>query len=151
MCNLGVDPQLPKRCILKPIGEDSEACTRQTAQSGQTGMQKLARRIGTIQSSYTQAINKQETRTGSLFQPKSKAKQLETVEQAFNCFNYIHQNPLKAGLVAKMEDWKFSSFNEYYSGETGLCNRDRATRLLDLPTEHTLFYEQSYAVIQPSE
>ncbi len=27
--------------------------------------------------------------------------------------DYIHYNPVKAGLVSKMEDWKFSSYRNY--------------------------------------
>ena len=29
------------------------------------------------------------------------------------CFNYIHENPVKAKLVKKSEDWMFSSFRDY--------------------------------------
>jgi putative transposase len=32
--------------------------------------------------------------------------------------NYIHYNPVKAGLVKKPEDWKYSSANYYLNGET---------------------------------
>ena len=28
-------------------------------------------------------------------------------------FSYIHQNPVKANLVDKLEDWNYSSHNEY--------------------------------------
>ncbi len=28
------------------------------------------------------------------------------------CFNYIHQNPVKAGLVKNPEDWEYSSFRD---------------------------------------
>jgi len=61
-------------------------------------------------SSYTKAINVQENRTGSLFQQNSKAKCLTALSNyksnnyGLVCFNYIHQNPLNAGLVSKMED-----------------------------------------------
>lgn len=129
------------------INDQSEGCTRLTAPSGLTGMQALTRKIGTVQNSYTQAINKQETRTGSIFQPKSKAKQLD---QVFICFNYIHQNPLKAGLVSKIEDWEYSSFNEYYKGVDGICNIILANEMLDLPEDQELFYKQSYEVISDS-
>jgi putative transposase len=99
--------------LLIYIPRESEA-TLQTAQSGQTGIQLISRKIGTILSSYAQGINKQEKRAGSLFQPKTKAKQLDKENYPFNCFHYIHQNPHKAGLVNRIEDWRFSSFREYY-------------------------------------
>ena len=32
---------------------------------------------------------------------------------------YIHRNPVKRGLVSKPEDWKWSSFRHYQTGERG--------------------------------
>ena len=32
---------------------------------------------------------------------------------------YIHRNPVKRGLVAQPEDWPWSSFRHYLTGETG--------------------------------
>ena len=95
----------------------------------QNHIQHLSRRIGTVLSSYTQAINVQERRTGSLFQPKTKAKLLDNNEAA--CFAYIHNNPVKAGLVRSPEDWEFSSFREYQVGGKGICNRGLAKRLFN--------------------
>ncbi|PKP54177.1 MAG: hypothetical protein CVT92_00015 [Bacteroidetes bacterium HGW-Bacteroidetes-1] len=92
--------------------------------------------IGIMLASYTRAINKQENRTGSLFRQKTKAICLnETSRVAHNwftssgatminiekwelqypqqCFNYIHSNPIKVGLVTKAEDWEFSSLGGY--------------------------------------
>ena len=48
--------------LLIYVPENSNA-TRLTAQSGLTGIQILSRKLGTILSSYTQAINKQEKRS----------------------------------------------------------------------------------------
>lgn len=31
--------------------------------------------------------------------------------------NYIHNNPVKAGLVEEPGDWKYSSYRNYYSGD----------------------------------
>src|SRR5258706_9988752 len=120
--------------LLVYLPENSEA-TRLTAQSGLTGIQVLSRKLGTILSSYTQAINKQEKRSGSLFQPKTKAKDASTNSYALTCFHYIHQNPLKAGLVKKIEDWQYSSFKEYYQGFDLICNKQLAVELLDIPTD----------------
>ena len=34
--------------------------------------------------------------------------------------NYVHNNPVKAGLVEKCEDWKFSSARNYFSDDQSL-------------------------------
>jgi hypothetical protein len=34
---------------------------------------------------------------------------------------YIHRNPVKRGLVLRPEDWLWSSFRHYATGETGVA------------------------------
>ncbi len=103
-----------------------------------------------ILSSYTQSINKQERRIGSLFTQNTNAKELASIEVDFEttqaCFNYIHQNPYAASLVNKMEDWEFSSFKDYIGLRNGtLCNQDLAREILKIDKE--TFYEKSYKVL----
>ena len=90
--------------------------------------------IGVILASYTRAINKQQNTTGSLFRSKTKAECINCFKGAkpsfiqsnilINnhlhkkqypqvCFDYIHQNPVKAGLVKTSADWEFSSAKDY--------------------------------------
>lgn len=107
---------------------------------------KLSRKLGTLQSSYTQAINKRLNRTGSLFQQKAKSKHLE--EYALVCFHYIHQNPVAAGLCNTLESWEFSSFRDY-SGlrDRGLVNKNLGYRLIGIPENMDQFYKESLGVI----
>jgi putative transposase len=117
-----------------------------------------------LQSSYANAINKELQRTGSIFQQKTKFKLLSD-GGSFNayqgtyaevCFNYIHQNPLKAGLVHKLENWNFSSFREYVAyglnlscveGSVEICNKELAFKLFNLKPE--TLYKISYDAIKP--
>ena len=114
---------------------------------GSVTMNKLSASIQQLQSSYTKAINKQENRTGSLFRQKAKVKPVGNKDKnyPFIAFHYIHQNPMKAGLVAKMEDWSYSSFNEYWKNFDGIYNKELAREVIDFGDDE--FYEQSYGVI----
>lgn len=117
-------------------------------------IQALTRSIAILQSSYTRAIQKQENIVGSLFQQKTKAKEISSDQYsesyAFTCFNYIHQNPIKAILVDKIEDLEFSSFPDYIGLRNGtLCNQILAKKFLDIPVNKEDFYKQSYKVIDP--
>lgn len=101
-------------------------------------------------SSYSQAINKQENRTGSLFQQHTKAKLLETENPLYAeiCFHYIHQNPVKAGLVKEIERWEFSSVQEYaWLRNEKLCNQEKAQLLLNIPEDGNEFLELSRQVL----
>ncbi|HEV7780632.1 MAG TPA: transposase [Chitinophagaceae bacterium] len=94
-------------------------------------MQDLAYRIGVLLSSYCQAINKQNKTTGSLFQQKTKAKILNEenntsgISYLEQCFCYIHQNPLVAGLVTSLSDWPYSSYLDYAGlRNDSLCRKE---------------------------
>ena len=109
---------------------------------------QINRSIGTILRSYTRAIQKQEHFTGSLFQQKTKAKNIFSSGGENHlqlCFHYIHQNPMKANLVNKMEDWEFSSFQDYVGLRNGiLCNQQFTKKLMNLPIVENELYKQSY-------
>ncbi len=108
--------------------------------------------LGLLQSSYTRAINKQYGWTGSLFRIRCHAKdgwdediftlkkrngQLDkqfTAENdyGYQCLNYIHDNPVKAKMVSKKEDWAFSSARDYAGLRKGsLCNLELGRNLLN--------------------
>jgi putative transposase len=120
----------------------------------------LSEGIRNLLSSYAKGINEQEKRVGNLFQQKTKAKCLteeigvphyrdfQTINSNYSlaCFHYIHQNPCKAGLVIKMEDWPYSSFIDYLAfRQDSLCNLPLALQLLDL--NGNTFYADSYRSI----
>jgi len=111
--------------------------------------QALSKSIGTMLSTYTQAINKQQNRKGSLFSHQTKAKQLnyKTRDYARDCFFYIHQNPIISELVDKMEDWEYSSFIDYIGKRNGtLMNKELAYEIVNFDKED--FYTQSYIVLE---
>jgi hypothetical protein len=102
-------------------------------------------------SSYTRAINEQNNRTGSLFQQNTKIKSLEeggnSLDYPITCFHYIHQNPVKAKLVKRFEEWEMSSFNEYMGrSKDPICNIDLARQYLEIPERSDLFMVQAYDV-----
>ena len=108
----------------------------------------LSEAVRILLSSYTLAINKQNETTGSLFQQNTKAKCLAKGNNNYGyiCMNYIHQNPMKAGLVKRMEDWEYSSFNDYCGNRSEtMCNKELASQLLDLNFD--TFYDDSYRLI----
>lgn len=95
---------------------------------------------------HAHAFNRKYNRSGSLFRQKTKAKLLETcdADYPFTCFHYIHQNPVRAGLCEKMEDWEFSSFQDYCGLRNGsVANKGLAYSLVGGSMKD--FYEESYS------
>jgi putative transposase len=133
------------------INANEESC-KPHAVFGDKPMQELSYRIGILLSSYSQAINKQNKTTGSLFQQKTKAKNLDQKNNfkqgnyLINAMHYTHQNPWKAGLVKRMEDWPYSSFCDYAGFRNGqLCNKSLLIKLTGYDLQN--FYNDSYGVI----
>ncbi len=111
--------------------------------------------IGILLRSYTNAINKQNNSSGALFRRKTKAECINChkgITPSFmaqngvtkinstipekqypqTCFNYIHQNPVKAKLVTNTIDWEFSSAIDYASLRNGkLVNKEVASKYID--------------------
>jgi len=90
-------------------------------------------------SSYTIAIQNQENYVGNLFRQKTKAKCMEEGNESYGeiAFHYIHQNPLRAGLVKRMEDWEFSSYKDYAGLRDGkLCNKELGMQLFGLTQDN---------------
>lgn len=130
-------------------------------------MQEFSYQLGMLLSSYSQAINKQNGTTGSLFQQKTKAKCVSdragvTGEADINgqaalsvptrgsdlitCMHYIHQNPLKANLVKKLEDWPYSSFRQLIGADHFLICNDKLLWTVS-GYESSAFYADSYGVL----
>jgi putative transposase len=108
--------------------------------------------IGIMLRSYTQALQKQEKFNGSLFQQHTKAVcltdqtgidpsyfntafgikiNITPIEKEYPqvCFDYIHNNPVKDGLVNSSDQWEFSSAMDYAGKRKGtLIDKDRATQ-----------------------
>ncbi|HAM98810.1 MAG TPA: transposase [Marinilabiliales bacterium] len=107
--------------------------------------------------SYTRAINKQEQRSGALFRESTKAECLDcskgitpsfynsrmgtqihihNPEKSYPqvCFNYIHQNPVKAHLVNRDENWPWSSYRDVTGLRNGTLINRELIKELDLLT-----------------
>ena len=69
-------------------------------------------RVNTI---YAKYYNCNHNRVGYVFRNRFKSEEICTHEYLLNCINYIHKNPVKAGLCAKEEDYVFSSYKDFAS------------------------------------
>lgn len=68
------------------------------------------RRIG---ASFVYWYNWKYERCGHLFQDRYKSEPVEDDQYFLTVLRYIHQNPLKAGLVKNIADYKWNSYGEY--------------------------------------
>ena len=75
---------------------DLEACMRKT----NTG--------------YAIYYNKKINRVGYVFRDRYKLQSIKDAKHLFLCIEYIHNNPVKAGICKNKGEYKFSSFTKIY-------------------------------------
>ncbi|KMJ59088.1 transposase [Bacillus sp. LL01] len=81
---------------------------------GEESISNTMRRIGV---SYAMYYNTKYQTIGHLFQDRFKSENVEDRRYLMTVIRYIHQNPVKAGLVGKPEEWNWSSCAGYYGSK----------------------------------
>lgn len=119
------------------------------------------RRLG---SKYVYWYNTKYERVGHLFQDRFKSEPVEENDYFLTVLRYIHYNPVKAGLTKNPAEYKYCSYNSYFS-ENDFIDTDRALLLkskeellrfhnngcsdvcLDIPEQTTLRLTEEQAVV----
>ena len=73
--------------------------------------------ISDVQNSYTRYFNVKIGRKGPLWQSRYRIAHIKTSEQLLHTTRYVHLNPTSSNLVAKPEDWKFSSYRDFINNQ----------------------------------
>jgi len=75
-------------------------------------LENTMKRIGV---SYVFWYNWKYKRSGHLFQDRFKSEPIEDDKYLLTVLKYIHQNPIKAGMVEELSKYQWSSYIEYVS------------------------------------
>ena len=70
-----------------------------------------------VQGTYSKRHHRLYKRVGHTWQGRYKSLPISSDAYLFACGNYIEMNPVRASLVHKPEEWKYSSYNVYAFGE----------------------------------
>ncbi|UPT72988.1 MAG: transposase [Elusimicrobiota bacterium] len=73
------------------------------------GTRPLSAIMQSLLTSYACYFNLRHQRSGHLFEARFYSDSIIEDRQLFNTIRYVHQNPVKAGLVQRACDWKWSS------------------------------------------
>lgn len=97
--------------------------TPQTVEGLPQMMQAVGRR-------YVRYFNDRQKRSGTLWEGRYKSTLIQSERYLLACMSYIDLNPVRAGLVAQVRDYPWSSYG-HYTGQ----------RIDKLITPHPLFWE----------
>jgi putative transposase len=73
----------------------------------------ISRVMEAIKDGATKRVNHSRRETGTLWQPRFFDRALRTMEEYNAKVEYIHWNPVRAGLVSRPEEWPWKSVHDY--------------------------------------
>lgn len=76
-------------------------------------IKEISKLMHSVNTSYAQYYNKLKNRVGVVFRNRYYIQPIYSEKQLYNCLVYIHNNPVKAGIVNAPEEYKYSSYNEW--------------------------------------
>ena len=83
----------------------------------QDGMTPISDFISGVFNPYTQAVNREQKRTGTLFEGRFRATWVDSESYLTHLCRYIHANPITAGLVHELTNWPFSNLAAWLNEE----------------------------------
>ncbi len=78
----------------------------------------ISKIMSLVNKRYASYFNARNDLTGHVFEKRYFAEPLNTSANMLEVSRYIHLNPIKASLVTQPEDYPWSSYHDYFSGET---------------------------------
>jgi putative transposase len=70
----------------------------------------LGRLLKRLAGRQTRRVNARQGRTGTLWEGRSKSSPIQTEAYLHRCSRYVELNPVRAGLVRRPENYRWSSF-----------------------------------------
>ena len=96
----------------------------------ETPRANIKRVMQNINTSYTVFVNRKYHRAGHLFQGRYKAFIVDKETYLLELGRYIHLNPVRARVVRRPEDFRWSSYRDYIGGrDDGLVDTDETLGL----------------------
>jgi len=88
-----------------------------------TELDQLSLAMKKLNIKFAMRYNLKENTSGHVFQDRFKSQAIESDEYLLQVIRYVHNNPVKAGIVEKAKDYKWSSYGtyleEYFVGGKG--------------------------------
>jgi len=75
-------------------------------------LNELSKYMQRINTKYAIYYNKKYNKVGYVFRDRYKSEGIYSEEHLYNCIKYIYNNPVKAGICNRPEDYKYSNYKE---------------------------------------
>lgn len=107
---------------------------------------EMSEYMKSINTSYAKLYNHIKNRVGFVFRNRYETEPIYEIKHLLNCIGYIHNNPVKASITKKPEEYKYSSYCDYIK-KKGIAN-DKTIELCFGNAEN---YLEQYLIIHKSK
>ncbi len=76
-------------------------------------IERLSSCMQSVNVSFARIYNRKENRVGYVFRDRFVSEPILNERQLYMCMAYIHFNPVKAGIVKEINQYFYSSYNDY--------------------------------------
>jgi REP element-mobilizing transposase RayT/predicted transcriptional regulator len=95
------------------------------------GVQEITNFMGFLNTRYARYYNDINGRVGYVFRDRFKSEIITNEKYLLNCLAYIHNNPVKAKVIDKASEYKYSSYANYLSSR-GIVDFKIAAQIYDV-------------------
>jgi REP element-mobilizing transposase RayT len=92
-------------------------------------IEELSRFMHKLNGIYGQYYNKREGRVGFVFRNRFRMEGVDSDKYIFDCIQYIHNNPVKAGICKTPSEYMYSGYNEF-NGKTQIIDSVTIQKIL---------------------
>ncbi len=96
-----------------------------------------------INQKFALLYNKKKNRVGVVFRNRYQIEPVYDINHLKNCIKYIHDNPVKANMVEKCEDYYYSSYKEYKQ-KNGVANSKIIKQIFGEDCDYLRVFDNSY-------
>ncbi len=75
-------------------------------------IKELSKYMQRLNTTYAKYYNKKYNRIGYVFRDRYKSEGIYSEEQLYNCIKYIYDNPVKAGICNRPEEYPYSNYKK---------------------------------------
>ena len=91
--------------------------------------------------SFAMRYNRIKNRKGHVFESRFKSYLIESEKYLLDVIKYVLENPVRAKMVKKVQDYKWSSFNSYFK-QSAIPMENKATRaIIEIFNSKEAFYD----------
>lgn len=114
-------------------------------------LESMSEAIKRINIRFALRYNNKYERVGHVFQNRFKSEVINNDGHLIQVMRYIHNNPVKANMVSKVEEYRWSSYNSYINKRDRLVDSESKQMIMDMFSGSIKEYKKFHLIDETEE